>query len=205
MSKKVNSKQKQSGSKERIINVAVSLFARHGYAGTGMRELAANAAVNLAMVNYFFGSKKGLLKEILDSFFARYLLIAKEELTGEGTLEEKLEKFTRRSVLFFDASRDYLLVAINELPHDDPEIIEHKAAWAQQMIGLIDKEICQPLADEYGTIIPPTVLAPLLTSTMASRFLFAPVMETVFPEGCVAVSLEEYTKTISSSLTKMIS
>ena len=51
--------------KERIFRSAVYLFARHGFAGTGLRELAARAEVNLAMINYFYGSQKGLLKEIL--------------------------------------------------------------------------------------------------------------------------------------------
>ena len=50
-------KQLKPNSKERILRTATSLFARKGFAETGMRELAATAAVNLSMVNYFFGTK----------------------------------------------------------------------------------------------------------------------------------------------------
>ncbi len=205
MGKKVNTKQEAAGSKERIVRVAVKLFARHGYAGTGLRELSSEAGVNLAMINYFFGSKKGLLKEILDTFYAKYLEIARMELEQEGGLQEKLEHFIYGTVIFFDAYKDYLLVTINELPHDDPEIIEHKASWAQMMIAIMEKEICRPLVAEGGRVISPTVLGPLLTATMASRFLFAPVMDRVRPENCPMESLEEYAETISISLLKMIS
>ena len=64
---------KQETSKVRILNTAVRIFARKGYASTGMRELADGAEVNLAMINYFFGSKKELLKVILERFFTGYL------------------------------------------------------------------------------------------------------------------------------------
>ena len=44
--------------KEHIINHAVELFAEKGFEGTSIRDLAARAEVNVAMVNYYFGSKE---------------------------------------------------------------------------------------------------------------------------------------------------
>ena len=197
MKKNSDKKQQKPDSKERILQTAVSLFARHGFAGTGMRELATKAAVNLSMVNYFFGSKKGVLKEILDSFFSGYLAIAREDLAGAGALHAKLERFITSAVRYFDAERDSLIIAISELPHDDPEIVEHKAGWARQMIEIVNREICLPHAAESGQLIPPTCLAPMLTSLMASRFLFAPVMEKVAAGSYEAVNTEAYTRMIA--------
>ncbi len=202
MKKPIDTKQQKPDSKERILQTAVSLFARHGFAGTGMRELAAEAGVNLSMVNYFFGSKKGLLKEILDSFFSGYLAIAGENLAGAGALHAKLERFIAGAVSYFDAERDALIITISELPHDDPEIVEHKAGWARQMVAIINREVCQPYAAESGKFIPPTSLAPMLTSLMASRFLFAPVMEKVTAGSYEAVNIEAYTKMIVRILLK---
>jgi AcrR family transcriptional regulator len=195
--KNTDKKQKKTDSKKRILQTAVSLFARHGFAETGMRKLAAKAEVNLSMVNYFFGSKKELLKEILDSFLSGYLAIAKEELGGPGALHSKLERFIASAIGYFDAERDSLIITISELPHDDPEIIEHKAGWARQMVEIVNREICLPHAAESGQFIPPTCLAPMLTSLMASRFLFAPVMEKVEPGSYKAVNTEVYTKIIA--------
>ncbi len=203
MDKKVKNKQEGQGSKERILDVAVKLFASQGYAGTGLRELSAGAQVNLAMINYFFGSKKGLLREILDVFFAEYLLIAERHLRGKGLLAEKLERFVYHAVFFFDSRKDYLLVTINELPHDDPEILEYKAAWAKKMIGIIDTEICRPLA-ERGELVSPTMLGPLVTASMASRFLFAPIIDRIRPGQHGEDSLEAYAQMISKSLQKVI-
>ena len=196
MKNKSDNKEPKMDSRERILQAAVFLFARHGFAATGMRELAAQAEVNISMVGYFFGSKKGLLMEILDSFLSGYLTIAREELAGAGDLHTRLERFIISAVGYFDAQRDSLIITISELPHDDPEIIEHKAGWARQMVGIVNREVCQPHAAETGKYIPPTSLSPMLTVLMASRYLFAPVMEKVEPGSSETVSREEYAKMI---------
>ncbi len=194
--KKTDKKQHAIESRERILQAAIMLFSRHGFAETGMRELVAEADVNLSMVNYFFGSKKGLLKEILDAFFSGYLAIARDTLVTDGDLQVKLERFIGNAVRYFDANREALVIAISELPHDDPEILEYKAGWARQMVEIINHEICLPLAAESGRAIPPTCFAPMLTTIMASRFLFAPVMEKVEAGSSTTVTMGDYTKTI---------
>ena len=194
--KKIVTKQQLEAS-ERIFQTAVSLFARQGFAQTGMRELAVEANVNLSMVNYYFGSKKGLLKAILDSFFVGYLAIARKELTGDADLlHSKLERFITHAVSYFEAERDSLIVAISELPHDDPDILEHKADWARQMVEIINVEICEPLAAESGQYILPTMFSPMLTFLMASRFFTTPIIEKVGENSSKAGSIDLYIKTI---------
>ena len=182
--------------KERILHTAIYLFARYGFAGTGLREITTKAEVNLAMINYFFGSKKGLLKEIVSEFFMKYLSIARRELEGVDSLNIKLTRFIRSTVYFFDSERDALLVTITELPHDDPEIIEHKASWARQMALILEKEICRPLEQETGKEILATCIGPMLTSLMASRFLFAPIVDQVRDNIENPMSLDSYIEMI---------
>ena len=192
---KITTKQ-QLESKERILQTAVSLFAHQGFAETGMRELAVEANVNLSMVNYYFGSKKGLLKIILDSFFVGYVAIAREELLGDVDLHSKLEQFITRAVRYFEVERDSLIIAISELPHDDPDIVEHKADWARQMVEIINVGLCEPLAAESGQYILPTMFSPMLTFLMASRFFIAPVIGKVDEGDSKTDTNELYTKTI---------
>jgi len=175
--------KKQPDSKARILQEAVKLFARQGFARTGMRELAAKADVNLAMINYFFGSKKELLKIILDRVFSQYLAIAQKELTASSSFDAKMKRFFKVSFQFFAANREYVLVAIGELPHDDPDITAHRANWASQMIEVIEKEICMPLAGPSSPMISAAAIGPLITSMMASFFFFAPVINQVRPPG----------------------
>lgn len=176
-------KSKQKSSKERILQKAVQIFARKGYASTGMRELADSAEVNLAMINYFFGSKKELLKVILETFFRGYLEIIEEELTEKGTFDEKISRFIHRAINYLSDNRDYMIVTLAELPHDDPEITEYKAQWARKAMHIVRDEICTPVKESQGVDLSPAAIGPLLIGMMSSRFLFAPVMEQVNPPG----------------------
>lgn len=49
----------------RILDVAERLFMEHGYEGTSTRMVTSEAKVNLAAVNYHFGSKEALMQAVL--------------------------------------------------------------------------------------------------------------------------------------------
>ena len=51
--------------KSRIIDAAEQLFMEHGFEATSLRSLTAAASVNLAAVNYHFGSKEELFQAVL--------------------------------------------------------------------------------------------------------------------------------------------
>lgn len=48
----------------RILDAAEELFMQHGFEGTSMRLLTGRAGVNLAAVNYHFGSKDALIEAV---------------------------------------------------------------------------------------------------------------------------------------------
>lgn len=54
---------------ERILNSAEILFSERGFSDTSLRMITTHADVNLAAVNYHFGSKK----ELIQAVFARFL------------------------------------------------------------------------------------------------------------------------------------
>ncbi|WP_109124449.1 TetR/AcrR family transcriptional regulator [Dyella sp. C11] len=84
--------------KERILGAAEELFARHGFEGASLRQLTAAAGVNLAAVNYHFGSKDRLIEEVfrrrLDQLNGRRLA-ALQKIAGEPgtTIEDVLAAF----------------------------------------------------------------------------------------------------------------
>ncbi|WP_295009097.1 TetR/AcrR family transcriptional regulator [uncultured Dechloromonas sp.] len=53
-----------SDTRERILDAGERLFMAHGYEGTSMRQITGEAGVNLAAVNYHFGSKEALMQEV---------------------------------------------------------------------------------------------------------------------------------------------
>jgi AcrR family transcriptional regulator len=79
--------------KEQITREAIELFAKKGFEGTSIRDIASNAGVNIAMINYYFGSKEKLFESLLENkaAYTRDILsaIAKDPALKEI---EKIEK-----------------------------------------------------------------------------------------------------------------
>jgi len=54
----------QTETQLRILDAAEELFMQHGFEGASMRMLTAKAGVNLAAINYHFGSKDALIEAV---------------------------------------------------------------------------------------------------------------------------------------------
>jgi len=52
--------------KQTIIDSALKLFSTKGFEGTSVREIAADAGVNVAMINYYFLSKEKLFESVVE-------------------------------------------------------------------------------------------------------------------------------------------
>lgn len=116
--------------KERILEAAQALFAEKGFPGTSMREITSRAEVNLAAVNYHFGSKEGLLlalvqrclepinRERLEALTAAETRAAAE---GEGVpLREIIHAFLAPAVKQFtetDPDMPCILARMHHEPH----------------------------------------------------------------------------------------
>lgn len=58
----------QPGTMDRILDTAEVLFAQKGFAETSLRAITSKAGVNLAAVNYHFGSKEALIQAVFERF-----------------------------------------------------------------------------------------------------------------------------------------
>ena len=74
--------------RESILDTAEALFAQQGHDGTSMRQITAAAGVNLASVNYHFGSKESLVQAVLKR---RLEVLNRERLRLLDELETQAE------------------------------------------------------------------------------------------------------------------
>lgn len=86
----------RSDTKTRILDAAEKLFAERGFSETSLRLITSKAEVNLASVNYHFGSKKELIRAVLARYLDVFMPAASTEIKrldaipAQATLEEIL-------------------------------------------------------------------------------------------------------------------
>ena len=116
-----------------ILRAAQELFAARGYTTTGVREVAALAGVNSALVRRYFGSKEGLLRAAVEE----YLII---DVFFEGDRAD----FGARSVK--------LLLNAETLPNPVAMMILATADPAARLLcaDLLHERIIVPLAGWLG-------------------------------------------------------
>ena len=101
--------KERSETKLAIILAAGELFAEHGLEGTSIRPIAQKAGVNIAAINYHFGSKENLYTEILKYIFLHNQSETKisefieesKTITAPDEIAQFLDKFIRSKFVSF--------------------------------------------------------------------------------------------------------
>ncbi|MFA0811980.1 TetR/AcrR family transcriptional regulator [Microbulbifer epialgicus] len=70
----------QTDTVTRILDAAEALFAERGFTETSLRTITSTAGVNLAAVNYHFGSKKELIQAVFERFLTPFTDALEAEL-----------------------------------------------------------------------------------------------------------------------------
>ena len=87
------------GTRERLIEAAIGLFAHHGYHGTSIRGITKEAGANLGAVTYHFGGKRELYEE---AFVACIGPLAESLRRVAGSGGSSLARLDEAVGLFFD-------------------------------------------------------------------------------------------------------
>lgn len=115
----IPSQDRSKESKERILEVALELFANYGYDKVSTREIATQASVNISAIKYYFGDKLSLYKTV----YQHYMMPPVEEgqvLMGSVTLEEELEKIFSVLIVAFRRKEFHLCRKLHMREQLDP-------------------------------------------------------------------------------------
>jgi AcrR family transcriptional regulator len=115
--------------RQAILDAAEFLFSRHGFYGVTVRQVAAEAGVDTALIHYYFGGKR----ELFDAVFARRAAILNEarleamqaylashagRLSVEGVIEAFIAPLLDRSMTDEPGWKNYfrLVALVNNTP-----------------------------------------------------------------------------------------
>ena len=148
--------------KTRILDVAEALFMEHGFEATSLRQLTTAAGVNLAAVNYHFGTKEELFQAVL----TRRLDPMNQQRIG---LLDALEREAAGKPIACERILSAMLIPALRLSRDE----EHSG---KNFLRLIGRAYADPapfirhfLSDQYAEMISRFKEAFLLTLPHLSR------------------------------------
>jgi len=118
-------KKSRAKTREKILKAATKLFARKGFDGARVDEIAKKAGVNKALIYYYFKSKEEILEEIMKVFLEESLRRKQKMLERPEQMdkEELIQSSSERIFDLYKGNEDVLRIIITE------ELKSEKKQW----------------------------------------------------------------------------
>lgn len=127
-----------------ILRSARKAFARHGFEGTSMREVAKAARVNNAMIYYHFKDKTELYRSVIADSFDALSAIWKDDLFRSAvSVRTKVQGFIERYILFQQRNEDLRRILAMEFAGSGGNICwscEQYFTESYRMLGVLLQE-----------------------------------------------------------------
>ena len=148
--------------RERIMDAADRLFGSHGFSGTSLRALTREAGVNLAAVNYHFGTKHELLRATLSRHLEpinaarvkRLDALEQQHPDGAIALRDLLSALIRPAFEFSHASRQNaeVIQRLSALLHS--ESVELLRPVFEEIFGEVSARFANALSRAVPQVAP---------------------------------------------------
>lgn len=170
---------KNNETKERILFVARDLFITNGYVNTSVRDIAAAADTNVAMVNYYFNSKYDLFEiifeEALNVLLDRILSVVNSDKPIFDLLALWIDSYYE-TLLEYPQIPIFILNAVNQNPERLAEIVRKRQPHEifLKISGRLEKEVEKGVIRETPSLdfllnILSLCVFPFIFGTMATK------------------------------------
>ena len=172
-------KTKDISTEERIKAAARKVFHQKGFAGTRTRDIAEEAGINHAMLNYYFRSKEKLFEMVMMETMAQFFKGVNLMLNDESTsLDEKIDLIVSNYVDLLLKEPELPTFILNEVCPNPQAFVEqnpikealtHSVLTRQYAEAVARGEITEPnlmqaILNVIGLVIFPFIAKPILTS-----------------------------------------
>lgn len=159
---------------EKIKAAARNVFTKKGYAATRTRDIAEEAGINLALLNYYFRSKEKLFElvmmEKMASFFGTIAPILND---ASMTLEQKIMSVAEKYTIVLTQNPDLPLFILSEI-RLNPEQFANRLPFDKVIESHFIKQLQETRPDLHplhflmnmlGLTVFPFIVKPILTAS----------------------------------------
>ena len=142
--------------RDSILRAAARLYARQGFNGASVADLAKACRSSKSLIYHYFPSKEDILHQVMAAHLD-LLVEAARKATRSGTPEEKLRALTHAFMrLYVDARHDHK-VLLNELDNLPPEARFEVIGKQRRIIATVE-ELVRELRPETGPLALPLAM-----------------------------------------------
>jgi len=121
--------------KDRILNSTLYIIGKEGFQNVTIRKIAAAADVNIASINYYFGSKEGVINEALkcltSKFMSSFEILDNKKISSIDRLRNFLRSYSDASVQYPDVFKNFVnqLIYSEDMKFDYIKFIEDEGIF----------------------------------------------------------------------------
>ncbi|MCB0502689.1 MAG: TetR/AcrR family transcriptional regulator [Bacteroidetes bacterium] len=184
---------------EKIKAAAESIFLEKGYEATKTRDIAEAANINLALVNYYFRSKKGLFDIIMMDNLQRFFGIILNVLNDPNTsINAKIEAFVDHYIDLLKKDPNIPLFIFSEVRNNPAEFMAKMGMKEKIQQTYFIRQFQEEVIGKNTLEINPLHIFMNLSSMIVFPFIASPIMTEVFSINTVSFNqlMEERKKLI---------
>jgi TetR/AcrR family transcriptional regulator, fatty acid metabolism regulator protein len=121
----------------RILEAAVKVFARKGYFGARVAEIAKRAGVADGTIYLYFRNKEDILVSLFDEVMAEHIARARREVRAVEGTEARLRTIAEHHLRLFSGNADLAVVFQVELRQSTKFMERFTATWLQDYFALL--------------------------------------------------------------------
>jgi TetR/AcrR family fatty acid metabolism transcriptional regulator len=138
--------------RKRILQAAVAVFARKGYFGARVSEIAKKAGVADGTIYLYFRNKEDILVSLFDDLMSEHVQQVKDALWSVPDAESRLRLVAEHHLRALGGNRDLAVVFQVELRQSTKFMERFTASWLQDYFALLGEIIARGQRD--GEIRP---------------------------------------------------
>ncbi len=127
-----------------IIEAALKVFSRNGYADTRMADIAAEAGMSYGLVYHYYQNKEKLFEAIVEDWWAGFYRELESLKVGDATTEEKLRGIIHYLLSVYEKKPDQISIFVIEISRG---FVDHADSRGKGKFGRLF-DLCREIMEE---------------------------------------------------------
>lgn len=175
---KVNKvKLKGKRTREKILKAATHLFAKYGFAGTSMDDIADMVGIKKASLYHHFPSKHDIYNELINQTLKKIIEIFRLSFSS-GDIIKDARNFVKQIMFFIRENEEYVKILMRELLDENVPIRKLAQEYVPQILSF-GSQILEEGKKQgvFKRDVDPIQLSITLTGAIIIYFIFRPLIE----------------------------